>query len=236
MSDPTSTTPAPSDAGAPAPAPSPAAAPPAAPAAPAAPAPAPAPADPAATPPAAPAPSDAQPDGQPKAEEPKPAPKAPESYEFKTPDGASALDSEVLGELGAWAKEIDLTQDQAQSLIDRVVPKIQERTTAASMASLEAFYADIGGMPSTWEGQLKADREFGGDKLGESLAVAAKARDLGGPEFVRLLDKTGLGNHPAMVRTFIKLGRALSEEKFVTGGPAAGVQKSAADVLYAPKT
>lgn len=224
---------APASAPAAAPAPAPAAAPPAAPAAPA---PAPASSTPAAAPPAAtapaPAPGEQPPGDSQKTDEPKPAPKAPESYEFKTPEGANALDDQVLTELGAWAKDIDLTQEQAQSLIDRVVPKIQERTTAASMAALTAFYEDIGGLPNTWLGQLKADKVIGGDQLDANLAIAAKARDLGGPDFVKLLDKTGLGNHPAVIRTFLKIGRALSEEKFVTGGPAAGVQTNAADVLY----
>lgn len=205
------------------PAPAPAAAAPAqAPAAspaPAAPAPAPAAATPAA-PAAAPAPADA------------PAPAgAPEKYEFKAPEGASAFNDTVLTSFGEAARELNLTQDGAQALLSKVGPVIQ----AQQQAALTEFYSDIGGLPDTWEAQVKADKEIGGDKLAANLAIAAKARDLGGPEFAKLLNKTGLGNHPAVIRTFLKIGQSLSEDKFITGGNASTEAPTAAQRLYGKK-
>lgn len=134
----------------------------------------------------------------------------------------------MLGSFAEVAKTLNLSQDGAQSILDKVAPVIQ----AQQQASLEAFYADIGGMPSTWEATVKADKEIGGAKLAENLALATKARDLGGPEFVKVLDKTGLGNHPAVIRTFMRLGKALSEENFVSAGTSTSGTRSQADRLY----
>lgn len=217
----------------------PAAATPAAPAASPAPAPAaaaptpapaaatPAPAAPAAAPvaatPAAPAAAPAEPPAAP--------PGAPEKYDFKAPEGASAFDDTVLTAFGESARELNLTQEGAQALLTKVGPVIQ----AQQMAKLTEFYADIGGLPDTWAEQLKADKEVGGANLAANMAIGVKARDLGGPEFVKLLDKTGLGNHPALVKTFIKIGKSLSEDKFISGGAASEAPKSRASVMYPTK-
>ena len=178
---------------------------------------------PAAAPPAAPAAAPAEPAAAP--------PGAPEKYEFKAPEGAAAFDDTVLATYGDAARELNLTQEGAQALLTKVGPVIQ----AQQMAKLAEFYKDIGGMPDTWADQLKADKEIGGDNLAANMAIGVKARDLGGPEFVKLLDKTGLGNHPALVKTFIKIGRSLSEDKFIPGGNASTEAPTAAQRLYGKK-
>lgn len=187
----------------------------------------PAPAAPAAAPvaatPAAPAAAPAEPPAAP--------PGAPEKYDFKAPEGASAFDDTVLTAFGDSARKLNLTQDGAQALLAEVGPVIQ----AQQMAKLTEFYADIGGLPDTWAEQLKADKEIGGANLAANMAIGVKARDLGGPEFVKLLDKTGLGNHPALVRTFIKIGKSLSEDKFISGGNASTEAPTAAQRLYGKK-
>lgn len=156
---------------------------------------------------------------------------APEKYEFKAPEGASAFDDTVLATYSDAARELNLTQEGAQALLAKVGPVIQ----AQQMAKLTEFYADIGGMPDTWADQMKADKELGGDKLDANLAIAKKAMDLGGPAFVTMLNKTGLGNHPELIRTFHRIGKSLSEDKFVPNGGGAGTQLTAAQKLYGPK-
>lgn len=137
----------------------------------------------------------------------------------------------MLATYGEAARELNLTQEGAQALLTKVGPVIQ----AQQHAALTEFYSDIGGLPDTWEAQVKADKEIGGDALGANLAIAAKARDLGGPEFVKLLNKTGLGNHPAVIKTFLKIGKSLSEDKFITGGNASTEAPTAAQRLYGKK-
>ena len=136
---------------------------------------------------------------------------APEKYEFTPAEGA-AFDDVVIGELSSVAKELDLSQGAAQKLVDRLGPKIAERTL---VAQAEAFKATN----EEWVASAKADKEFGGDKLNENLAVAKKALDaFGTPELRELLNTTGIGNHPEFIRAFYRAGLTVSEDKFVSGG------------------
>lgn len=67
-----------------------------------------------------------------------------------------------------------------------------------------------------WVDQAKADKEFGGSKFDENLAVANSALDaVGTPELKTLLRTTGFGNHPEVIRAFVKVGKALGEDKLV---------------------
>ena len=64
-----------------------------------------------------------------------------------------------------------------------------------------------------------ADKDIGGDKLAENLSVARKALEtFGTPELRDVLNATGFGNHPAVIKAFYKIGQAISEDRFVTGG------------------
>lgn len=154
---------------------------------------------------------------------------APEKYEFKAPDGVELAEATVT-RFSEVARAANLTQEQAQGILGEMASAIQQQ----SRASLEAFYKDIGGMPETWADQVRADKEFGGLKLEENLGIAAKARDaFGGPELKMLFDKTGIGNHPALVRAFVKIGKAISQDGFVSGGGSGATStKSYADRLY----
>ena len=142
---------------------------------------------------------------------------APEAYEpFSVPEGM-AVDDTLSQEFGSVAKEIGLPQDQAQKLVDFY--------TATQQKQIEA-------LNESWIAAVKSDPEIGGAKLDASLTIAAKAVDtFGGDELRRFFDETGMGNHPAMVRLMVNIGRRISEDKF-TPGRAAGAQKSAAEVLY----
>lgn len=160
------------------------------------------------------APSEVTEQSAPPAEQNQPAAVgAPEKYEFKAPEGVELAET-TLATFSEVAKQFNLTQDAAQGVLAAMSAKLQEQNSAA----LQAFYADLGGMPDTWESQVRADKEFGGDKLDENLGLAAKFRDtFGSPELKQLLDKTGLGNHPALVRAFIKAGKSISQDSPVMG-------------------
>lgn len=152
-----------------------------------------------------------------KAEDSKDAPQgAPEQYEaFTAPEGF-AIDEQMLGTFAPVFKELNLSQAQAQKLVDAAPQLITPAVQAATSKVLEqvgyAGYAE-------WPAQVKADKELGGDKLQENLAVALKARDaFATPELRKLLETTPLGNHPEMIRFFYRAGKAISEDGFVPGG------------------
>mgnify|MGYP000848148816 CR=1 FL=1 len=147
---------------------------------------------------------------------------APEKYEFQAAEGVE-LDTEALKEFEPVAREMNLTNEQAQKLVD-VYPKIlagvQQRQVEAWQQTTEQWAADV-----------KADKEIGGDKLPSNLSAAQRALDqFGTPEFKTYLNDTGLGNHPDLVKAFVKIGKAMSEDGMVTGGNDG--QRSAAEVLY----
>jgi hypothetical protein len=149
-----------------------------------------------------PAPADAQATEAPQAE----APKAPEAYEFKVPEGR-AFDAEVITAYSQVARELNLSQDAAQRLLDAVGPKMVERQTA-----------QIEAIRNGWADSSKSDREFGGEKLSENLGVAKKALDaFGTTELRTLLNETGLGNHPELIRFMFRAGKAISEDRMVSG-------------------
>jgi len=60
-------------------------------------------------------------------------------------------------------------------------------------------------------------------KLAESLGTAKKALDaFGTPELQTLLNESGLGNHPEIIRFMVRAGRAISQDTFVPAGRQAG--------------
>ena len=134
---------------------------------------------------------------------------APEKYEF-TPAEGTQFDEQVIGAFSEIAKELNLTQEAAQKVLDKMAPAIQARQSE-----------QIAAVQSAWANQAKSDKEFGGDKLNESLAVAKKALEtFGSPELSALLNESGMGNHPEIIRAFYRAGKAISEDRFVGGGAA----------------
>ena len=87
---------------------------------------------------------------------------------------------------------------------------------------------------ASWSESSRTDKEFGGDKLNENLAVAQKAMNaFGTPELRAVLNKTGLGNHPELIRAFVRAGKAISEDTFVPGGKTTTVANPAVRVYDA---
>lgn len=134
------------------------------------------------------------------------APQLPESYEFTAPEGVEVFDGakEVYAEV---AKELGLTQEQAQAAYE----KLSSKGHASQVARVEA-------MRNEWAQASTKDAEFGGEKLQENLVVAQKAlTSFGSPALRQLLNESGLGNHPEIIRAFYKVGKATSEDAFVSG-------------------
>lgn len=147
---------------------------------------------------------------------------APEKYEFTAAEGVE-LDTEAMKDFEPVARDLNLTNEQAQKLVDaypKILAGVQQRQADAWQAQTEQWATDV-----------KADKEIGGDKLTGNLSAAQRALDqFGTPELKEYLNTTGLGNHPDLVKTFVKIGKAMSEDGMVSGKETG--QRSAADVLY----
>ncbi|HAB2181018.1 peptidase [Salmonella enterica] len=148
---------------------------------------------------------------------------APEKYEFKPAEGQE-LDAAALEQFEPIAREMNLTNEQAQKMVDlygtKIMPMVQQQQVEAWQKTTEQWAADV-----------KADKEIGGDKLTGNLSAAQRAlAQFGTPELKEYLEGTGLGNHPELVKAFVKVGKAMSEDGMVTGKESG--QRSAAEVLY----
>lgn len=155
----------------------------------------------------------------------KPERAAPEKYEFTLPDGQQA-NPEIIAEFEAIARELKMPQDEAQTLVAKLAPKISERVIQQQAEMVERA-------SNEWTNAARADKEFGGDKLAENLALGEKAlATFGNPELRQLLIDSRFGNHPEVIRFMVRAGKALSEDsRLVTGGKPPSA-KDAASTLY----
>lgn len=135
---------------------------------------------------------------------------APEAYEdFAAPDGVT-LDEAALTEFKGIAKELNLSQTDAQKVAD-LGPKMMQTWQAKQTEAITATVAK-------WADDTRADKEIGGEKLNENLATAKKALDtFGTPALKTLLNESGLGNHPEIIRLLHKAGKTISEDGYVGG-------------------
>jgi hypothetical protein len=156
-------------------------------------------------------PAPADPNNPAPAGDPTPAPAAadptaPATFEGLTLADGFTLAQEDFGALEGVFKEanIPLTGGLAQKLIDLEqsrMARLQESATAAQEEQVKA-----------WEAASRADKEFGGDKFDANLTAAQEALDaLATPELRDLLQKSGMGNHPEMLRLFVKLAPLVRE-------------------------
>ena len=143
---------------------------------------------------------------------------APEKYEFnaKVADAPEELDPEVLTAFGDVAKELNLPQEAAQKVLDKVAPVIQAKQAKA----LEVAKAD-------WVSNSQADEEFGGEKLNDNLEIAKTALDAFGNDALKsLLVETGFGNHPEIIRFMYRAGKAISEDSYVGNSEGADYSRN----------
>ena len=99
------------------------------------------------------------------------------------------------------------------------------------------FEAEKAAERASWEELSRNDKEFGGAKFDENMAIAKKGYDaLATPELKGILNKSGLGNHPELIRAFYKAGKMLSEDSLVMGvaskAPSGTSNSEVASVLY----
>jgi hypothetical protein len=149
---------------------------------------------------------------------------APENYgDFELPEGME-LDEKAMEQFVPIAKELELSQEQAQKLVTLYSNQIKAQVDAQ-----EETYSTI---RTDWVKEVKADKEIGGEKFNENVATAREAvKTFGSDELTDMLNTTGLGDHPAVVKFFYKVGKAMKDDSMIKGGrPPA--PKDRAKVLF----
>lgn len=150
-----------------------------------------------------------------------PATGAPETYEFKAPEGQQ-LDAALVAEASPIFKELGLSQDQAQKLVDFYTTK--------SAATQNELATKIDTMRAEWRDAVMKDPAIG-PKLDSVKVELGRAKDQLSPDvrakFDEAMNTTGLGDHPAVVRALYEMAKLVNEGSHVTGAsPSPAGQRS----------
>lgn len=135
---------------------------------------------------------------------------APEKYEeFKAPEGV-ALDADVIKAYSEVAKELNLSQDKAQSVIDKLTPIIAQRQAQQ--------YLDA---KKKWAERTLSDPEIGGENWKKTRASAHLALREFCDEKGQIKDAdiaelaASAGDHPGLIKLFAHFGASLKEDRGV---------------------
>ena len=138
---------------------------------------------------------------------------APEQYEdFSAPEGLT-YDEQIIGSFKDVAKELNLSQKQAQLLLDKCAPVIAQRQVDQIKAVSEQ-----------WVERTKTDKEIGGESWTRAASDIARVRDKFGvnpdgkmdPDIQEFM-QTPIGNHPGLLKLLARVGRAFGEADFPKG-------------------
>lgn len=143
---------------------------------------------------------------------------APEAYaDFTLPEGLD-MDAGTLDAFKGLAKELNISQESAQKLVD-----LQSTLATKQMEQMQEAVAK---QSQDWANQVYNDPELGGANFEKNAESAAKVIQAFGPQGLRqLLSDSGLGNNPLMFKFCHSISKAISEDKFVMPGTQADTPK-----------
>jgi hypothetical protein len=149
-------------------------------------------------------------------------PQDPLSYEgLRLPEDIS-FSSESLESFKQLAREMKLTEEQVQKLLDFESASLRNDAEQTEIQKRHIV--------ERWAEETRA---LYGAGLEKELSYALRAADaFGGPDLRSLLEDTGLGNHPVIIRTLSEVGKAISEDACPGGKPAAPQDKTFTEALY----
>lgn len=127
-----------------------------------------------------------------------------------------------MADFKALAGELGLSAQQVQKLVD-FESACAKRQAAERVAKKQQQTA-------AWANETRA---LYGSALEREVTFALRAANaFGGPELRELLEETGLGNHPVIIRTLSGIGKTISEDACPGGTPAVAQDKTFAEALY----
>jgi len=139
-------------------------------------------------------------------------------------DAKAAADTAAAAKVAADADAAKVAAD-TKAASDKAEADYVTRREKDNTDALQAAH-------TKWAEDARADTEIGGAQFEANLAVAQKGLEQFFPELKEHLDITGLGNHPAVIKGFMRIGKAISQDKFLPGGPTPTSNKQTTTVLY----
>lgn len=144
---------------------------------------------------------------------------------FKLPDG-SPLDEGKLGDFTKELAEFELTSKADHVALQEFGQKLLDRHTAEIQRMADYYKIAWENQKNGWKDAFEKDQEIGGNRANTTINAALQfIRTHGGTEaqqqeFRQLMDTTGVGNHPALIRVLAKANSVLSEGKPLAGTKA----------------
>jgi len=157
-------------------------------------------------------------------------PPAEVKFELALPKDA-VIEAAAIERTTAFAKAAGLSPEVAQKTLDHANAEVAADRVQQKAAHAEAFKTLA---TKQWVEDVKADHVYGGEKYLTTVEEVKRAADrfLTNEERA-VLNQTGWGNHPLLVKMFARIGQAMKDDKLVMGGGAGGTEsQSAAQVLY----
>jgi hypothetical protein len=135
-------------------------------------------------------------------EKPKPKaearPGAPEKYDWKIQGDPSRVQA-ITKSLEPMARKLGMSNDEIHGVFDTF-------TSIAEQGKKDVL--------KQWATTLESDKEFGGDKLEETLALAnSVVEQYGDDEFRGLLDQAGLRHNPAVVKLLARVAKDVGGDR-----------------------
>lgn len=126
----------------------------------------------------------------------------------------SLLTAEHVKDLTEFATANNIKPEIAQQMLEN-----QSKAVAAHHAKLqEQHLAQV----QTWDKELTADPEIGGEKIEANMDLGRRALEkYGSKELIEALRSTGYNSFPPLVKFMVQIGKAMGEDRIATGGEAA---------------
>jgi hypothetical protein len=166
---------------------------------------------------------------------------APEAYDVKVPaalaEQGMAFDKEVFDLVEPELRALNLSNDAAQALVaayaEKVIPALQARSEKGATEQLEADSAKV---RKEWADAARADPEIGGANFDKTVDACAQVWDKFGIKpgvgIRQLLNDSGIGNHPDMLRFLSRVASVTGEGRFVGGDGAGADTRPIWDRIY----
>lgn len=167
---------------------------------------------------------------------------APEAYEaFTAPEGIE-LDEKLVPGLNDLFKELNLPQEKAQEVLNKLIeldkarqpgePTAEEQAAAAK--EQERVMTDrITKLNQDWGNLCKQLPDLGGENFNKSLETCSAVMvKFATPELRELLTHSALGSNPEFFKFIHSIGAAMSEDTMSHGGERASGPRSIEERLY----
>ena len=139
-------------------------------------------------------------------------PEKAEDYQLAAPEGFEAYNQDLSDWFRGAAHEMKLPAAMAQGLHDRFVEQ--------QMAQMQAAQTQAADQQAEWEGELQ--NEYGNAFPKRVEAAKRAMREYGSDELRQVLNDSGLGSNPHIVRAFANMGMTLESGPQFKEGESAG--------------